>query len=1438
VLTADATACPKIFVSYRRTDGSTAGRLSDWLKRRFKDLCKDAVFFDIEDIEPGDAFPSRVDGALRSAAVAIIVIGRGWVDELNSRLAAGKVDHVRREVELALELRRKNGILVVPVLIHGAEMTQLANLVPELQPPMEDLSSLHATELRAGQHWTADCNDLLGMIGRRLDTPKKQSPAQNAEAETERLLARLDAELRRWVRETLDDADLAERRLFKPLNLADSIARNSMLANIETTYRSGRENTLIVIGEEGTGKTVAVAQWLRQRIDTLVQCVLYTSAQESHGWPREPMEFLRHGLLQRAGGIAMQLDVLRRDNGFQDWIAARSWLVIVDGINEDGSADEWGRRISGFGALSTPGIMALFTTRTEHLQRQLQSYCKHAETVTIGDFSTAELKTLLHRNGLELEDIPAEARPLLHRPRYFQRALKHRHALAGLRNISIPQLIFLDWRERTGDRSGALLSSPDFERLLLYYAKSARDLRAAALGRTALRDSFSTDDESAFTRKLDELLQQRVLRNNTAGMLEVNEELLPIALGLLMLEKLIERPGKDRVALREVAAGWLGDQQDDLRADICEAATTAALSRLGVAPEVTIVLLERWLTSQNAHERSVLRPPRASPLASIRRLYTTAATEILELIEWMLAEGHAARLLGDFAELLIDIAQNSQNDPVPIVDALHKWLGLHSLPEAPIDNEKNRTAYALRERQAHQFDAGVIQVPAQRANCRILALAVLSQVHELLSTAQLRRAIVSVAVDGLTAAFDRLCWLMRVIRSDCLAEIQQLFDDCHALPALQKAVGNIAWYAWPVSQANAWFVRPESFSGQAWYLDLRDELLHAAPNEAAIAVLRAAPERDDIATTYYIRDEIEFALALYQPELFDALQERVLQLALDDPTNQSGSLALWVARAAPLLTAVQARRVRIEARRRRRAADNMPRGTIELSIAGNWQRPSLVRAAYITRFAAAGQAMDDEIAAADLDLTGRHLLVRRILRSTRPDATDALFYILMRTDAPSGHDVSQLLQWLRHIDLDAFDENKRVNAIQWLIIHGHCGDAARLVPPRWEYESGGAQADNWSRALAWSGQLTLTQARQRLSTNDLPLWAAHSRATDEEWRRIGRLIDALLDEDDPLHQPLPIVSASINMDVQTQSDDDWVHQELQQLREAREIELVARGEWRPRELRAHLSECVERFCSRGTAAFRRATGFLHAITGSAAYFGDKNALFLIRALWAAENANGRTRSGNHARDVVLWGFRLSDSSDARALWDEMADELRTDDELIRFVACAQIGNGEAWLRDRISARLGSPLPGHEVEAAVLAGAAGFADVMREVRARIDTAHGWRETGFKFALDLARDLRDARAWYRRFRTATRWTTAYGAFKAYLRLVDARLTIFGETRAYDHRDDPDIGQARYHYTWRSDVEEAIKKRHTALKKTLFGETLPTPHLGRWAHMRKLL
>lgn len=1432
-MTSTAVATPQIFICYRHTDHGPAGRLSDRLKNTFG---THAVFFDVDGgaISPGDPFPPRIDDAIRRASVVLVVIGAGWAAELSKRASDCQIDYVLREVELALNRRRVDNIRVIPVCVDAAPMPQQADLAPDLQMRLSDLLTLQATTFRRDQDWEPTYAVLEKGIHAHLLAIDRLPDAIDAPSETRLLLATLDKELRTWVRETLDDADLAERRLFKPLSLAGGVERTMVLAEIDRNLRHERhilrkENrTVFITGEEGTGKTITVAQWLQRSIDGLDFGVLYTSAQESYRWPLDPVEFLRHGLQQRAGDVVTQLDALRRDNALDDWTSLHPWLVIVDGINEEGTAREWGERISGFSSQTGAGITMLLTTRTEHLERRLRSYRKNATTIVVPDFSTSELKTLLRQHSLQLEDIPPEAIRLLHRPRYFRRALKHRHALAGLRSLDAPLLIFLDWRERAGDRLGSPLSFADFERLLLHYARNARDLRAARLGRGALRDSFSADDEPAFARKIDELLEQRVIRDNAEGLLEINSGLLPIALGLLLLEKLHAHPAQSRIELREVAAGWLGDHQDDLRGEICHAAVVAALSRGDIPSEVTIALLERWLTSQNAQEQPISRSHDISPLAGMRRLYEVAASEVFALIEWMLSEGRASYMLNAFAEMLIDVAQDPGSNNAPVANTLHAWLGMHSPPSSAATATTELANYAERKSGAQQLDACIAEVSLDMRSCRLLALVVLSQIPSLLTAAGLRRTLLSIAVEGFTDDLERLCWVLRVVRQDFLDEIRRLIADCNTLPALQAAVVDVASRVWPVRLGYECDAPSNANSAQAWYLELRNRLLHRVPQDGDMAELRAACRRYVIAITGYLRNEIGFAIALYLPELFVCLQEDVTKVALYG-SDESDQLARWLAQAAPLLTADQTRRSRMEVRWRRRKAVRPAQSSSDLALAGHWQQRPPFRAAYISLRAAAGEAIDSEIAAADLDLPGRRLLARRIVRSTRPGATRALFHVLNRTEALSCPDVSMLLQWVRRIDPARQPEDARDTVIHWLIQQERFDDAARLIPSGWAYADGGAQARNWSRVLAASGQLTLHQAMQRLSTNDLPRWACYSRATLDEWRQVGRLIDAVLDDDDPLNWPAPVVPVA---------SDDWLRDELRRLRTTGQIQQVLEDEWPAYAIRAHLSDTMRRFVRLDIANLRRAKGFLHAVVDGAIRYGDEDAISLLRTLWAAEDRSGKKRGNGYTRDVVSWAFRLADTPESRQLWDDIADELRTDDELVRFVACAQIGNGEAWLRQRIAARLGSPLPGQEVEAAVLAGAAGFADVMRDIGRRIDGAHGWRRTGLMFAMELDRDLRDARAWHRRFYKAKQWTTAYGAFMAYLKLVDARLAILGETRAYEYRGDPDMGQARYHYTWREEVDEAVKRRQKTLQETLFGDALPTPHLGRWAHMRKLL
>ncbi|MEX2264022.1 MAG: toll/interleukin-1 receptor domain-containing protein [Bryobacteraceae bacterium] len=110
-----------IFISYRREDSAGyTGRLCDRLNGIFG---KDRVFMDVEDIRPGQNFAQTIEERIAACDAMVVVIGPLWMAHMQRRLDDGE-DFVRQEVEAAL----KRGITVVPVLVGGAPMPQVADL--------------------------------------------------------------------------------------------------------------------------------------------------------------------------------------------------------------------------------------------------------------------------------------------------------------------------------------------------------------------------------------------------------------------------------------------------------------------------------------------------------------------------------------------------------------------------------------------------------------------------------------------------------------------------------------------------------------------------------------------------------------------------------------------------------------------------------------------------------------------------------------------------------------------------------------------------------------------------------------------------------------------------------------------------------------------------------------------------------------------------------------------------------------------------------------------------------------------------------------------------------------------------------------------------------------------------------------------------------------
>jgi len=122
-------AAGKIFVCYRREDSSGhAGRLYDRLNQRFPGR----VFMDVTGIGVGTRWAEVIEETLRSCEVAVILIGRRWLerDPAGARRIDDPEDPLRAEIATALRLELK----IVPLLVGGAAVPEHHDLPPEVAP--------------------------------------------------------------------------------------------------------------------------------------------------------------------------------------------------------------------------------------------------------------------------------------------------------------------------------------------------------------------------------------------------------------------------------------------------------------------------------------------------------------------------------------------------------------------------------------------------------------------------------------------------------------------------------------------------------------------------------------------------------------------------------------------------------------------------------------------------------------------------------------------------------------------------------------------------------------------------------------------------------------------------------------------------------------------------------------------------------------------------------------------------------------------------------------------------------------------------------------------------------------------------------------------------------------------------------------------------------
>jgi hypothetical protein len=159
----------QVFVCYGRDDSAgESGRLYDRLNSRFPGR----VFMDVAGISAGTRWAEVIDRTLRSCEVAVVLIGRRWLEATHTgeRRLDRTDDPIHGELAAALRL----GLTVVPVLVGGASMPERA----ELPPPLAALADWQARRIDHDD-FDHDASRLIREIERVLDEPASPDPGRD-----------------------------------------------------------------------------------------------------------------------------------------------------------------------------------------------------------------------------------------------------------------------------------------------------------------------------------------------------------------------------------------------------------------------------------------------------------------------------------------------------------------------------------------------------------------------------------------------------------------------------------------------------------------------------------------------------------------------------------------------------------------------------------------------------------------------------------------------------------------------------------------------------------------------------------------------------------------------------------------------------------------------------------------------------------------------------------------------------------------------------------------------------------------------------------------------------------------------------------------------------------------------------------------------------------
>lgn len=380
------------------------------------------------------------------------------------------------------------------------------------------------------------------------------------------------------------------------------VKRKDTWEKINKWYSQWKENNnyLILLGEEGDGKTWTIASWLAENIRKSKDFppVIFLSSKDLD--TKEPKTILANAL-SSTHNIDKSFWLKKINNWFErDHIDKPLFIIIIDGINERHNHTFWRSVLEKFSVKPFNNKIGLIiTSRTAYWERYLILDYINTKEYIIKPYNDEELSYALKLNNLSIDDIPNNLISMIRKPRYFDLMIKYYDRIPTIVEITPARLVYEDWKDRYNRKNIIELENETFQELIKQLAfKYKNDIKISS---NQVANLFPATIENT-TSLLNELITGGILQGKEYNY-HIDDKILVLGFALLLVEQLNQECSNDKNLLDVIEELLEPYSGLDLKAEICESAVLHSFVTNN-SDSIKENLLYVWISSQNISSKA------------------------------------------------------------------------------------------------------------------------------------------------------------------------------------------------------------------------------------------------------------------------------------------------------------------------------------------------------------------------------------------------------------------------------------------------------------------------------------------------------------------------------------------------------------------------------------------------------------------------------------------------------------------------------------------------------------------------------------------------------------------------------------------------------------------------------------------------------------------